>query len=112
MAELFATGRAVDLALGVMALEFLALLLVRLGGLARLGRRAGPRHPSSLVDLGATLAAGAALLLALRAALRGAAWQVIALWLIVGFLAHLIDLWRRLPHRTPDPSRAVIRLRT
>ena len=43
-----------------------------------------------------TLAAGACLLLALRVALAGAAWQWIALCLMAGLVAHLFDLTSRM----------------
>jgi hypothetical protein len=36
-------------------------------------------------------------LLALRAALTGANWMMIALWLALSLPAHLADLWRRPP---------------
>jgi apolipoprotein N-acyltransferase len=42
-----------------------------------------------------TLRAGAALLLALRAAITGAAWPWIAAWLAAAGLAHLADLRTR-----------------
>jgi hypothetical protein len=43
--------------------------------------------------------AGAGLLLALRAALTGAAWHMIAAWLLAGLAAHLFDLYLRRPWR-------------
>ena len=88
MAELFASGRVVDLILGLMALEGAGLLLLR----ARTGR--GPA-PAALL---AFLLAGACLMLALRAALVGAGWGWVALGLAGGLAAHLADLalrWRR-----------------
>ncbi|WP_217362942.1 hypothetical protein [Roseicella sp. DB1501] len=88
MQALFSSGRVVDLALGLMLLEALALLALRRS-------RGGGLAPAELL---AFLLAGAGLLLALRAALVGAAWQWIALPLILALLAHLADLglrWRR-----------------
>ena len=41
------------------------------------------------------LLAGAFLLLALRAALTGASWIPVALWLLAALFAHLVDLVRR-----------------
>ncbi len=86
MAELFASGRVVDAILALMLLEGVALWA--------LGRATGRGlAPGAILT---NLAAGAALLLALRAALTGAAWYAVAAWLVAGLLAHLADLWRRL----------------
>ena len=46
-------------------------------------------------DLVGLLLAGAFLLLALRAALTGAPWPSIAIWLLAALIAHLADLVRR-----------------
>jgi hypothetical protein len=55
-------------------------------------RRRGHSLPGGL---GATLAAGGFLLLALRAALAGAAWGWVAAFLGAALAAHLVDLtWR------------------
>jgi hypothetical protein len=78
----------VDLALGLMLIEAVALLALRRS-------RGGGLAPAELLTF---LLAGAGLLLALRAALVGAAWEWIALPLILALLAHLADLalrWRR-----------------
>ena len=80
MAGLFASGRIIDVILALVALE--ALLL------AWLGRRGGLPLPALL----ANLASGGALMLALRAALVGSGWIVIAGWLLAGLVAHLADL--------------------
>jgi hypothetical protein len=88
MSQLFASGRIVDLILGFVALE--ALLL------GRYARHAAPRLPWRLLLLG--LVPGVALLLALRASLRGAPWPTIALCLTVALAAHLIDLRQRIAH--------------
>lgn len=82
MAELFVTGHVVDCILLLMLVEFIALLLLR-------GRL---RWNIPAVQLLIALGAGAALLLALRAALVRSPWQWIALWLIVALGMHLIDL--------------------
>jgi hypothetical protein len=79
----FASGRIVDGILLLVAAEALAL--------AWLGRR----HGLSLPALYATLASGAALMLALRAALVGSGWIVVAGWLLAGLLAHGLDLGLR-----------------
>ncbi|ACA18090.1 conserved hypothetical protein [Methylobacterium sp. 4-46] len=84
MSDLFGSGRIVDLVLALVALEAVALTAWR--------RRAGrPGLPGLLVNL----ASGACLMLALRAALVGAAWTWIALALAGAGIAHALDLrWR------------------
>lgn len=87
----FASGRIVDVVIGVMVLEFVALALVH----ALRGRGPGPR------DLAAGLAPGVCLLVALRLALTGAGWPAIATALLAALAAHLLDLagrWPRKPH--------------
>lgn len=87
MAELFAGGRIVDLILVLVAAECLVLWLCR--------RFAG-RGPG-LRPLLPTIAAGTGLLLALRAALAGADWMLVAGALALALAAHLVDLaarWR------------------
>jgi hypothetical protein len=84
MAELFASGRIVDLILLFVLLE--AALLAGLG--RRLGR-------PCLADVAAALLPGVALMLALRAALVDANWPVTAACLALALAAHLADLWRR-----------------
>ncbi|MCG5525732.1 hypothetical protein LRB11_12430 [Ectothiorhodospira haloalkaliphila] len=86
MSELFATGRIVDFILLAMLLEGALLLWWH--------RRTGRGLPADVIVT--TLLAGGFLLLALRAALTGADWPWISLWLSAGLLAHLADLWRRL----------------
>lgn len=81
-AGLFASGRIVDAILALVAAE--AALVVLLPG------RFGPRAP-----LLAGLAAGAGLLLALRAALVGAPWPWIAAALAAAFAAHLTEMGLR-----------------
>ena len=87
VASWLASGRLVEVVLAGMALE--ALVLV---GLRRVtGRGIAP------AELCVNLAAGAALMLAVRAALRGALGSV-ALWLCAALAAHVVDLalrWRR-----------------
>lgn len=85
MADLVASGRIVDLILALVVLEAIGLVVWR-----RLtGRGIEP------VGLVANLAAGACLLLALRAALTGSGWETIAAWLAASFVAHGVDLTRR-----------------
>jgi hypothetical protein len=88
----FATGDAVLLVLAFMVIELIVLILVRKKMPVRL-------EPLELI---AGVSAGAALLLALREALRAAAWQRVATWLIVALICHLWDLKLRLAtRRTP-----------
>ncbi|WP_430910579.1 hypothetical protein [Methylobacterium sp. sgz302541] len=92
MAELFSSGRVVELILALVAVEGAALLaLHRLTG----------RGPSAL-PLACNLAAGAALMLALRAALVGAPWTAVAGWLLAALAAHAAEMVWRL--RRPGPS--------
>jgi len=85
MAELFASGRLVDLVLLVVVLEAGALLLY--------WRRV--REGIAPLDLLPNLCAGAFLLLALRTTLGGGGWMIPGLCLASAGLAHLIDLYRR-----------------
>lgn len=84
-AEFFASGHVVDLILLVLALEGLVLFVLH----RRTGRGIAP------AELLGFLLAGACLLLALRAALTGAAWQAVAGWLMLAGCAQAYDLWRR-----------------
>ena len=83
---LFASGRVVDIALALMVLEAVGLWVYR--------RTQG--RPFPLADVAWNLAAGACLLLALRAALTGAGWAWVALFLTAALVAHIGDLRRRL----------------
>ena len=85
MSGLFADGSIVLLILLFMVLEGIVLILVR----KKTSRDMTP------LDVAVSLGAGAALLLALRDALRGVAWPIIAIWLIVALGCHLWDLKRR-----------------
>ncbi|MCJ2034265.1 hypothetical protein [Methylobacterium sp. J-068] len=96
MAGLFASGRIIDAILVLVALEALVLILWR--------RRDGLPLP-----LVCNLTSGAALMLALRAALTGADWTAIAGCLAVSGLAHGMEMTLRLgglaaPGR-PAPAR-------
>lgn len=82
MSDLFASGRIVDGILMLMLVEIFVLALVR--NKARRGL--------SLYALMSNLGAGAALLLALRAALTDHRWQMVALWLVIALIAHAADL--------------------
>jgi hypothetical protein len=85
--ELIANGRIVDVIVGLVVVQFIALVLYR---------RATGRGPAP-ADIAFNLLAGAGLLLALRAALTGADWTSIAAFLAAALVAHLADLARRWP---------------
>lgn len=88
MAQVFASGRLVDLILVVVALEAGVLLLYWL----RAGRGITPD------ELLPNLCAGAFLLLALRITLGGGGWMPACGCLAAAGFAHLIDInrrWRR-----------------
>ena len=85
MADLFASGRLVDLILLVVVIEAAALLLYW----ARAGRGVAP------LDLLPNLCAGAFLLLALRVTLAGSGWMIASLCLSAAGLAHPTDVYRR-----------------
>jgi hypothetical protein len=77
--SLFTSGRAVDLVLAFMAVEAIVLILMK--------RRA--------VTVALTILPGAVMMLALRAAITGAGWQWVAIWLTVSLPLHLADLRHR-----------------
>jgi hypothetical protein len=85
MQQLVASGRVVDLILVLVAVELVFLGYIR----ARRGTGIGWRA------LLPNLLAGASLLLALRAAITGADWPWIAVWLAAAGLAHVADLRTR-----------------
>jgi len=85
MSELFTSGRIVDLILALVVLELVVLAVVWTRS----------RRGVSPLALAANLASGACLLLALRAALTQASWQVAAAFLAAAFVAHLADLAQR-----------------
>ncbi len=99
MEALFANGQIVDLILGLMVLEALALT----------GYRRATGAGIAAGDLLASLMAGAMLLLALRAALAGAYWQWVALCLVLSLLAHLGDLRRRWRTGPKQPAASLMR---
>jgi len=86
MMELFSSGRIVDVILAIIVIEALILL-----GLAVVARWRLPTFGMLM-----NLAAGAALLLALRSVLTDAGWVVTGAWLAAAFLAHLSDLVTRI----------------
>lgn len=89
MDAFFRSGSVADVILAVMIAEASLLLVYR-----KLTGRG-----LAAADLVAMLLAGACLVLALRAALTGAQWPVVAAFLGAALLAHLLDLYRRWPGR-------------
>ncbi len=87
--SLFASGRIVDVALGLMLVETAAVWLYR--------RTRG--RPILIGDLAWNVVAGAGLLLALRASLTGGGWMWIAAFLTAALIGHTADLRRRLAVR-------------
>jgi hypothetical protein len=71
------------------------LVLVALEGLALTAYRHWSGRGPALVPLVANLAAGACLLLALRAALTGGGFEAWSPWLGASFIAHSVDLRAR-----------------
>jgi len=83
MSDWLASGRLVDAILALMAAELVAIAAL------------GTRLRIALRDVAANLLAGAFLLLALRAALTGAAPHWVLACLALALLAHLADLATR-----------------
>lgn len=77
----FSSGLAADGVLVVLALEALWLRL---------------RHGWSALRIAKALGAAVFIVLAVRAALVGAAWYWVALALTASFPLHMLDLWDRL----------------
>lgn len=80
MSDFFASGHAVDLVLAVMALEAIVLIV---------------RKRSNSLGIALAILPGAMILLGVRAALIGAAWQWVALALAAAFPFHIADIRRR-----------------
>ena len=78
-AAFFTSGHAVDLVLAFMAVEAIILVMMK-------------RAP---LTVALTMLPGAMMMLALRAALTGAGWQWVAIWLTVSLPLHLADLRHR-----------------
>lgn len=79
MEEFFASGRAVDVVLAVLAVEAIWLKM----------------KGKALTDIIAALLPAVLMMIALRAALTGMAWPYISLPLALAFPVHLYDLKRR-----------------
>ena len=87
MTALLHSPHLVDAILAVLGIEVVLLAALRAGG--SVGQRLSRASSSA--------APGFFLLLALRAALSGADWRWVLLYLALSFPAHLVDLWRRPP---------------
>jgi hypothetical protein len=86
--ELFASGRAADIIIGLLIVEALVLWLVH--------KWTGQGLAAPMIL--SNLASGLCLVLALRGALTGAHWTWISACLLAGLAAHAADLnvrWRR-----------------
>jgi hypothetical protein len=94
MQDLFDSGRIVDLILLFMAVEGLLLVLAK----SRTGVGLSLRGAVSV------LMPGLGLLLALRAALAGQDWTIVALFLFASLVAHIADLRLRMS-TSSDPQR-------
>ena len=81
MSAFFASGRVVDLVIAVMITEAVYV---------------GWRRRDRLGEVVLALLPGLYLLLALRAALTGAGWQWVAIWITASAPAHILDMRRRL----------------
>jgi hypothetical protein len=86
VSELFASGRVIDLILGMVVLETLALVIFH----RQTGRGVAP---AALLP---NVFAGVFLLLAVRGALVAAPWGLIDLCLLGAMAAHFADLRQRL----------------
>ena len=86
MAAFFFNGRIVDLIVLFMLAEAITLVTYRLI----------TRRGLNPFDVALMLLPGLLLLLALRAALIGSAWRMIAVLLVLALIAHLGELWRRM----------------
>jgi len=85
IADLFHSGRIIDIIILLVVLEIAVLL-----SLHRI-RSLGPK-PQVLLP---TLASGLLLMLALRAAIADLRWELIALPLTLALITHIIDLIQR-----------------
>jgi uncharacterized membrane protein YbhN (UPF0104 family) len=79
MEEFFASGRAVDVVLAVLAVEAIWLKV----------------RGNNWADIIPALLPAVLMMIALRAALTGMAWPFVSIPLALAFPVHLYDLWRR-----------------
>ena len=79
-AALFESGRIADLVIAVMVVEAIVLIFVL-------------KRPALATVM--TLLPGIFMILALRAAITGAGWEIVAIWITASLPVHLADLWLR-----------------
>jgi hypothetical protein len=89
MADLFASGRLVDIVLILIVLEVVAIALYK--------RNTG--RGIALADLLPNILAGAFLLVALRVSLAGGGWAAVSGCLACAGIAHVVDVGRRWQRR-------------
>ncbi|MBS0253282.1 MAG: hypothetical protein JSR78_19660 [Proteobacteria bacterium] len=101
LAQSFADGSIVYVIFAFMFIEGIALIAFR-------------RVTGSGPGVGQILSLmlpGAFLLMALKAALGGAPWPMIACWLLAALIAHLADVWGRLNYEAGVASQFRLRKR-
>ncbi len=96
MKDIIMSGQIVDFILIVFGVELLVL------GFAARGKQAGLK----LGRLISVIVPGLCIFLALRAALVGADWTVIALFLVLSGMAHAFDVWLRWTELSAHDERA------
>jgi hypothetical protein len=84
MEQLFYSGRVADIILAVMVVE--------VGLIVAFSRPSSTRGYASILG---NLGAGASLVVALKLALTGGRWPLIALALVFAMAAHVVDVWAR-----------------
>ena len=85
LAQFFLSGRVVDVAIAITLLEGLALAVYH----RATGRGVAPRN------FAINMVSGLCLMMALRAALTGSSWMMVALFLSASGAVHAVDIWRR-----------------
>ena len=85
LAQFFLSGRVVDVAIAITLLEGLALAAYH----RATGRGVAP------ANFAINMASGLCLMLALRTALTGFSWMMVALLLSASGAVHAVDIWRR-----------------
>ena len=85
LAQFFLSGRVVDVAIAITLLEGLALAAYH----RATGRGVAPRN------FAINMVSGLCLMMALRTALTGSSWMMVALFLSASGAVHAVDIWRR-----------------
>ncbi|MBS0240811.1 MAG: hypothetical protein JSS20_01455 [Proteobacteria bacterium] len=84
MSELFSSGAVADVIIAFMLVEAALIAVIK-----------RPLPIRQLRMMAANLGAGASLVVALRLALTGHHWSLIALALVAAMIAHLLEVWLR-----------------